>query len=87
MDKRIAIVCRHLAKGEASVAFAFRTQPESVEDSGWQCLCDQSHDMSDAMVVSMDEAVQLCPSLETIKDEPCPCSFAMDATSGVFKKQ
>ena len=87
MDKRIVIVCRHLAKGEASLAFAFRSKPESAEDSGWQCLCGQEHDMSDAMVVSMDEAIQLCPQLEAIKDEPYPSSFAMDASSDSFKKQ
>lgn len=77
MDNRIVIVCRHIAKGERPPAFAIRTNPESDADSGWQCLCDRSHETADAMVVSMDEAVHLCPGLEAIKDSPYPCSYSV----------
>ena len=87
MDNRTAIVCCHVAKENVQPVFAFRTQPSSESDSGWQCLCCKEHSMSDAMAVSMDEAIQLCPQLETFKDEPFPCTFSFDPVSKTFQKQ
>lgn len=86
MDNRTAIVCCHVAKENVQPAFAFRTQPSSESDSGWQCLCGRHHTISDAMVVSMDEVLQLCPEFGAFKDEPFPCTLSFDVACGAFKK-
>ena len=62
----MVLMCRHIIEEKERPAYIFQEQTNSEEDSGWQCLCSRAHDVSDAVMVSMDKAIQLCPQLETI---------------------
>jgi len=86
MDKRGVIICRHIYDENVSPARLSRSQPVVAEDSGWQCLCSKEHEAGDALIVTFDNAIRFCPQLETVKNEPFPCSFSIDASSGVLKR-
>ena len=84
MDKRVAIICRHIYDGNVPPVLLTRTQPVVPEDSGWQCLCGNEHEAADALIVSVDDVIRFCPQLETFKDEPFPCTFSFDPVSKTF---
>lgn len=58
-----AIVCAHAADGDPFL-IAERGEPEDPDDSGWQFLCGASaEDWQMARVWSLQEVVQIEPSL------------------------
>ena len=87
MKRRTVMVCRHVAMENVRTTIAMRARPESKNDSGWQCMCDQRHPApTDAVVVSMKRALELCPELAEIKDMPCPCMFTLDPDATKFRR-
>ncbi|HID69174.1 MAG TPA: DUF2185 domain-containing protein [Desulfobacterales bacterium] len=62
--KTAAIVCGHIAKQGLPILSAFRTEPESLEDSGWQFFCGKAEEDPDlAQVWLLEEVLKFEPSL------------------------
>lgn len=73
MNKRAAIVCKHVLDNPACAKHALRTASTDPSDSGWQVLCDrESHTAEDARIVSVHELMQLIPMMESIIENPAP---------------
>jgi hypothetical protein len=60
-----AVVCEHIADQRCPILSAFRTEPDSPEDSGWQFFCGnyQHEDPGLARVWLLKEVLELEPSL------------------------
>jgi hypothetical protein len=63
-------VCEHVARQRCPILSAFRTPPESPEDSGWQFFCGtvKNEDPEGAQVWLLDEVLELEPLLEQYID-------------------
>lgn len=67
-----AIVCSHVASGQFPIMIAERSESDDAVDTGWQFVCDaQTHEnVEDAIVWSINEVLELEPSLEGLLDQP-----------------
>jgi hypothetical protein len=64
-DKRVAIVCSHIAKDKLPILRGVRTEPLEPEDSGWQFLCNSGkvENETKAQVWLVEEVLGLEPTL------------------------
>ena len=71
-DKRVAIVCSHIAKNKLPILRAVRTEPLEPEDSGWQFLCNSGavEYETEAQVWLVSEILGLEPSLSNYINLP-----------------
>lgn len=70
--KTAAIVCEHISSMKFPILSAFRTEPDSPEDSGWQFFCGQENEENpdDAKVWLLEEVLKLEPTLAEYMDLP-----------------
>ena len=63
--KTAAIVCEHVALMKSPILSAFRTEPESLEDSGWQFFCgkEEEENFGNAQVWLLEEVLIIEPTL------------------------
>lgn len=74
-----AIVCAHVASGVKPICLAERSMPEDPADSGWQFLCGQTEeDWKKAQVWSIQEVLELEPSLREFIDYPAEITLVRD---------
>jgi hypothetical protein len=66
------LLCHHVAKEGKPILRGRRDEPVSDEDSGWQFRCNAvpSKDIKKAQIWSLQEVLQLDPSLRSIVDLP-----------------
>jgi hypothetical protein len=70
-SKAAAIVCEHVANGNASISYAEKSKPLDDADSGWQFLCGlDDEDSEKAEVWAIGEVLQKEPSLSQFIDAP-----------------
>ena len=63
-DKKYAIVCQHVASGDA-ILLAFCDEPDDSEDSGWQFFCNKAEEYWDqAQLWKLSEVSILEPSIK-----------------------
>jgi hypothetical protein len=73
LDRRAAIVCKHIALDGLPILRAVLDEPTMPEDSGWQFLCDrvESENQDEAKVWLIHEVLKLEPSLRPfIESQP-----------------
>jgi len=66
----IAIVCSHVATQGCPILYAERTEAIDEADSGWQFLCYTGVDEEDAKIWSVNEIIELEPSLKDFMNRP-----------------
>lgn len=59
-----ALICTHVLRMESPILFVFHTEPAFPEDSGWQFLCGQEHEVSDGKFCTVEEVVAMEPSVK-----------------------
>lgn len=65
-----AIVCKHVTSENLPILRATRDRPLNPEDSGWQFLCNTGRDETDAEIWSVNEVLELEPSLSPFINNP-----------------
>lgn len=71
------LICKHICQNPNLLCYAFRDCPTEPTDSGWQFLCHSNHHNEDIMVVSLEEAIALCPVINDIVDNKPVCAFTL----------
>ena len=70
-----AIVCEHIARANAPIHYAIKTDSDFPEDSGWQFFCSSEDEelVDNAQIWSLKEVIDLEPSLfpYILNDEEC----------------
>ncbi len=64
-----AIVCSHVLNGEKPILYVFHDE----DDGMWQFLCDGTHTMEEAKIVSLKFVYDLDHSVGALRDMPCGC--------------
>jgi len=83
-----AIVCVHVATGGKSIRIAERSAPEDAADSGWQFCCGEAlEDWRKAQVWSIEEVLQLEPSLMDFVDLPAEITLTRGSSSDQWEKE
>jgi len=72
MTSAAAILCVHVASQGLPILLAARSAPIREEDSGWQFLCNSgaTEDQRQALVWSLQEVLELEPSLTDLMASP-----------------
>jgi len=65
-----AIVCSHVAREGLPIMYAQRGAPIRPEDSGWQFLCNEGVEHTDAAVWSVSEVLEHEPTLLGLLEGP-----------------
>ena len=80
------IVCFHIARENAPVRHAIRTQPLQDADSGWQFLCKAMHgNIENAQVWAVKEMLDYDSDVRNIIDQPVGSSFVKNQHN-IFEK-
>lgn len=58
--------CVHILEGDADICYVTHDE----DDGGWQFLCGENHDESDARIVSLKQIVEMDPSVGALSDMP-----------------
>lgn len=87
-NKLAAILCSHVVDDRLPILFATRTEPENDADSGWQFLCNTGVEekWQDAKVGSIDEVLQLEPSLQAYIELPAGTTLIRENDSTEWQR-
>ena len=83
------IVCSHVASGQCPILYAEKSEPVDEVDLGWQLLCGSGAEerTEDSQVWSVEEALQLEPSLRAYLNEPYGTILVRDNRLSKWRKK
>lgn len=73
--------CVHVLEDGADICYVTHDE----DDGSWQFLCGQSHDESDARVVSLKNIVELDPSVGALSGMPEGCGAVRGGKASQWK--
>ncbi len=73
--------CSHVLEGGADICYVTHDE----DDGAWQFLCGESHDESDARIVSLKEIFDRDPSVGALSQMPLGCGAVRENRESPWK--